>query len=336
MAEGRDKMQDANAPTPDRSTTVVFGGAGFIGTHLMERLQARGAGRIVSLDIRAPQRPVAGVDYLIGDVRDLSGLTLDGPVSAVFNLAAVHTTPGHEPWEYYDTNIRGAIEVTRFARRHAVRQIVFTSSISVYGPDEQPKDETTPPNPVSDYGRSKFIAEQVHRDWLASDAAHRLVIARPAVVFGLGEGGNFTRLARMLDKGIFVYPGRRDTIKSCIYVGDLVSWMLAAAGHEDRFVLFNGAFSNRYTIEQIVETFRQTAFPGARSFMVPAAVLKTLAALMRPVSAAGLGIHPDRIEKLMVSTNILPGWAEAAGLPTRDLLAARLGEWREMGGGSFR
>jgi nucleoside-diphosphate-sugar epimerase len=314
---------------------VVFGGAGFIGGHLMERLKAEGFERIVSVDVRAPKRSVAGVEYLLHDVRALDDLDLGEPVPVLFNLAAVHTTPGHEPWEYYDTNVLGGISITRFARRHQTQSIIFTSSISVYGPDEVAKDETTAPTPVSDYGRSKFMAEQVHKDWLAEDEGHKLVIARPAVVFGPGEGGNFTRLARMLKKGFFLYPGRKDTIKSCIYVGDLVSWMLEASTRADRFILFNGAFSNRYTIEEIVETFRKVAYPQAKTFMVPAGVLKTAATILRPLSVANLGIHPDRIEKLMISTNILPSWAETAELETRDRLQAGLEEWKSISEGEF-
>lgn len=314
---------------------IVFGGAGFIGTHLLQTLKDLGMTRLVSLDLREPRRPVDGVDYRIGDVRDLSGFDLGMPVALIFNLAAVHTTPGHEPWEYYGTNVSGATEITRFARRHGTRRVVFTSSISIYGPDEVTKDEQTPPAPTSDYGRSKRMAEEIHMDWLKQSPENRLVIVRPAVVFGHGEGGNFTRLANMLEKGFFVYPGRRDTIKSCIYVGDLVAWMLEAAGRGDRFILFNGAFTNRYTIEEIVETFRAIAYPKARTFMVPAVVLKFAAALLRPVSVTGLGIHPDRIEKLMVSTNILPSWAESAGLSTRDRLEPALREWMTQGAGKF-
>lgn len=316
-------------------TIVVVGGAGFVGTHLMERLISQGLRRIVSIDLRAPKRPVAGVDYRLHDVRDLDSLDLGETVPVLFNLAAVHTTPGHEPWEYYGTNVLGAIGVARFARRHDTKTIIFTSSISVYGPDEVAKDETTPPTPISDYGRSKFMAEQIHRDWLHEVDGRKLVISRPAVVFGLGEGGNFTRLSQMLRKGFFVYPGRKDTIKSCIYVGDLVTWLLEAGSRDDSFILFNGAFSERYTLEQIVETFREIAYPKARTFMVPAGALRSAAAVLRPLSSAGLGIHPDRIQKLMVSTNILPGWAEQAGLPTRDRLRPGLEEWKATGGGLF-
>lgn len=315
---------------------VVFGGSGFIGGHLMENLKAEGLHRIISIDSKEPNRPVSGVTYRLHDVRDLDEINLSERVSLIFNLAAVHTTPGHEPWEYYDTNVHGAMSVVKFARRHHTKSIVFTSSISVYGPDEDAKDELSPPTPVSDYGRSKFMAEQVHRAWLEESPDAKLVISRPAVVFGMGEGGNFTRLAKMLEKGFFVYPGRRDTIKSCIYVKDLASWLIEAAKLSDRYILFNGSYSERFTIEQIVDTFRQVAFPKARTFLIPASLLRFAAVLLRPLSSTGLGIHPDRIKKLMASTNVLPGWAEKAGLATRNRLKSGLEEWRAEGGGNFR
>lgn len=317
------------------NTIVVFGGAGFIGTHLMAKLRKDGHSKVISVDIRDPKRAVDGVDYIKHDVRDLSALSFGDTVPTLYNLAAVHTTPGHEPWEYYDANVTGAIEIIKFARRHKTDAITFTSSISVYGPSESPKDETTALAPTSDYGRSKRMAELVFNEWLNEAPDRKLVVTRPAVVFGYGEGGNFTRLARMLSKGWFVYPGRRDTIKSCIFVEDLVSWILAAGERSERFILFNGAYTDRYTIENIVDTFRDVAFPKARTFMVPAAVLKVAASILRPFSAAGLGVHPDRIEKLMVSTNVLPHWAEAEGLFTQDRLRLALERWAEQTDGNF-
>ncbi len=52
----------------------------------------------------------------------------------VYNLAAVHTTPGHEDWEYFWTNVWGAIHICEFATRVDARMVFFTSSISTYGP----------------------------------------------------------------------------------------------------------------------------------------------------------------------------------------------------------
>lgn len=316
-------------------TTVVTGGAGFVGTHYLQRLaQEDGADNLISLDISRPKRPVADVDYRQVDIRDLSGLHVAAPIRRIIHLAAVHTTPGHLPWEYYDTNVTGAVQVARFAERMNVPTINFTSSISVYGPSEELKSEGSTPEPISDYGRSKRMAELILEDW-QRHTGNRLIVTRPAVVFGYGEGGNFTRLAKLLQKGMFIYPGRRDTIKSCIYVGDLISWMMHAETIDTPYTLLNGAFSDRYRTEDIVAAFKQVAFPQAREITVPAAVLKTAAGLLRPLSMAGLGIHPERIEKLMKSTNVVSRWAEEQGLPTHDRLALGLEEWRIQSNGDF-
>src|SRR5260221_12640914 len=137
-------------------TSVVFGGSGFIGTHLLRTLAASSGDQVISADIRDPKNAVPGVDYRRADVRDLCDFTVSGSISTLYNLAAVHTTPGHPDHEYYETNVLGASEVTAFARRMGVKEIVFTSSISVYGPGEETKSETSPLAPVSPYGRSKM------------------------------------------------------------------------------------------------------------------------------------------------------------------------------------
>lgn len=319
----------------DQGAIVAFGGGGFIGSHLLRQLVSNCPSRLISVDIRPPKIKVPGVDYKIADVRDLSALDVGAEVGTIYNLAAVHTTPGHPAHEYYETNIRGALEVSAFARRQGVKRIVFTSSISVYGPGEETKSEASLPQPESPYGRSKWMAEDIHRSWLAESEAHRLVICRPAVVFGHAEGGNFTRLARLLRRGLFVYPGRRDTIKACYYVEDLVDSLLHAASLEERFIVFNGCYADRYTLEEIVETFRSHHFPQARTLTVPRAVVLGFAAALRPMAGAGIGIHPDRVMKLVRSTDVVPGWLESRGLAGRDRLPAALQRWKDDSAGAF-
>lgn len=310
-----------------RRTIVVFGGSGFIGSHLLRRLVAVGTGRIVSVDRREPRSRIPGVQYVNADVRDLSGFDIEGEIETIWHLAAVHTTPGHPAHEYYETNIAGATEVTAFARRRNVRTIVFTSSISVYGPGEDKKSEETQPAPETAYGWSKWLAEGIFRNWLGEDVSRRLVIVRPAVIFGRDEGGNFTRMAKLLKKGIFIYPGRKDTIKACFYVEDLLVALDYALSLERRYVLFNGCYPDRYTLEQIVETFRVTHFPKVRTFMVPRFVVMAMASMLRPFSALGMGIHPERVMKLVRSTDVVPGWLQDQRIARYGQLPSALERW---------
>lgn len=311
---------------------LVTGGSGFIGTALTRKLVSSGA-NVVSLDLKEPRERLPNVDYRIGDVRDLSGFQAD--VDHIYNFAAVHTTPGHEPYEYYSANVAGANEITRFAERNGVRKITFTSSISVYGPSEEMKTEASVPAPQSDYGHSKLLAEKIHMAWLDRSPENKLVVVRPAVVFGPGEGGNFTRLAQLLKKGFFIYPGRKDTIKACIYVEDLLSAILFAEAKDDRFILFNGAYPNRYTLQEIISVLIKDHFSGAREYMVPRGVVTNAAALIKALGLSKIGVHPERVTKLVRSTDIYPDWLDKNNFEFPASLNAVMGRWSKDTNGTF-
>ena len=250
---------------------IIFGGSGFIGTHLIHLLNEtkQPEDKIYDLDIVMPGEEGVvpgivekndGVEYIRLDVR--KSIEFDFTPTEndiIFNLAAVHRTPGHPDNEYFETNIRGAENVTAFAEKHNIHKILFTSSIAPYGAAEELKTEETLPTPNTPYGISKFVAEKIHEKWQAMDENKReLTIVRPGIVYGKGEHGNMTRLYKGQKKRYFFYAGRRDTIKACIYVKELVLFFKYRMIDND-FVgvdIFNCTFEPAYNIQQICETMQ--------------------------------------------------------------------------------
>jgi nucleoside-diphosphate-sugar epimerase len=317
---------------------IVFGGAGFIGSHLCDVLAASGkVERIVVADVVEPDTPHPDVTYRHVDVRAPIPTDLaepDAPV-VVYNLAAVHRTPGHPDHEYYETNVLGAVNVCDFARAVGCEEIVFTSSIAVYGAGEERKSEDSRPTPDSAYGWSKLLAESIHRSWRREASERQLTISRPAVIFGPGENGNFTRLARSIERGLFWYPGRRDTVKGCGYVGELVQAMLFVQDQGEPEITFNFCYRDDYTIEDICHAFERVAGRKAVRGTIPSWLMMTAAAVFEFLDKIGLenDINRARILKLTRSTNIEPATLKSLDYVYETDLEEALSRWRAAGDG---
>ena len=298
---------------------IIFGGSGFIGTHLIHLLKeecVKENDKIYDLDIVMPGEEGVvpgvvekneGVEYIRLDVRkpfDFEFTPTKDDI--IFNLAAVHRTPGHEDIEYFETNIRGAENVTAFADKYNIRKMLFTSSIAPYAASEEAKYETTLPTPNTPYGISKLVAEKIHMIWQAKDLSRELTIVRPGIVYGKGEHGNMTRLYQGMKGHYFVYTGRKDTIKGSIYVKELVLFFKYRM-IDNSFPgvdLYNCSFEPPYTIQEICETMQKATDLHVKVPMIPGGLLMTAARILGPIGGKKVGIHPDRVKKLMISTNV--------------------------------
>ena len=307
-------------------TVVIFGGTGFIGTHICQHwLRENLADQIILVDLLPPRdEPYtselqAGINsgrvvFVDGDVRnDLWRDQLPSGADLIFNLAAIHREPGHESHEYFETNLKGAENICKWASDVQCTRIVFTSSISPYGPSEVLKDEDSQPAPETPYGTSKLAAEKIHREWQCADSRRKLLILRPGVVFGPGEGGNVTRLLRSLIKGYFVYVGNRDTRKAGGYVKELSYVAQFALEYQDRtgekFTLLNFSMNPTPRLQEFVRAIqhvggiRRGPLNVPRSLLIGAsypidAVARTFG-IRQPIS-------PVRVRKLFRSTSIDP------------------------------
>lgn len=280
---------------------VIFGGSGFVGRHYRNYIKEKfPAVNVLSLDIKPDS------ESLFVDVREQIEIAENfGLNDIIINLAAVHKTPGHPDYDYFETNIRGAENVCQFAEKHNISKIIFTSSIAPYGAAEEEKKESTLPQPNTPYGISKLVAEHIHKEWQASLQGRRLLILRPGVIFGKGENGNFTRLYHAIRKKRFFYPGRKDTIKACIYVKDLIQLSFQIfESYDEGSRIYNFAYAPGKSIEDIVSTMCKVAGLKAPKLLISGHFLIFAARMIHFLGGGRMGIHPDRVKKLMISTNI--------------------------------
>lgn len=325
---------------------IIIGGTGFIGTHLANLIaQTYPKAKIYNLDIVEPGRPLPTVKnykpalkegekhkatFVYCDVRKPIEVSFAvTPEDVIFNFAAVHRTPGHPDYEYFETNIRGAENICAFAEKHGIKKIVFTSSIAPYGAAEELKEEITLPTPNTPYGISKLVAEKIHMAWQAKDPNRQLTIVRPGVVFGRGENGNFSRLYWGIKKHTFAYPGRKDTIKACIYVKELVRFILwNVEERKTPFDIFNCTFEPAYTIEEIVKTIKKVTGLTQWVPYIPNAIIMPAAACFKLIGSP-MGICPARVKKLQISTNICGKKLAASGYKFKYSFEEAIADWYE-------
>jgi GlcNAc-P-P-Und epimerase len=327
---------------------VIFGGTGFIGTHTAQRmLREPEIEQVTLVDIRPPRTDAYAASlqaalasgkarFVQHDIRQ--PLPLDGLPKAdlIFNFSAVHREPGHQPHEYYETNLLGTTNVCAYADAVDCRHIVFTSSISPYGPSEELRHEDSLPVPETPYGGSKLVAEKMHIAWQTSSPGRKLLILRPGVVFGPGEGGNVTRLVRSLVKGYFVYMGNKETRKAGGYVKELCNVFLFGIDYQNKsgedVTLLNFSVRPTPALSQYVEAIRTVTGIRRAPFSIPR---KLLLGISYPIDFVASifrikqPISPTRIRKLYRSTNIEPRRLQELGYAYQYTMEESFADWRK-------
>lgn len=149
---------------------LVTGGAGYIGSHTVRQLRARGDDVVVFDSMRTGFRQAIGdVPLVVGDVTDAVALAetfATYPITSIVHFAARKAVGEsmESPATYFQRNVGGTLALAEQARRAGVEHIVFSSSCSVYGtPASLPVDETAPLNPESPYAQTKLMCEQMLR-----------------------------------------------------------------------------------------------------------------------------------------------------------------------------
>jgi nucleoside-diphosphate-sugar epimerase len=204
----------------------VTGGTGFVGAHLVKALVARGD-RVTAL-VRRPALAAqlgwsADVRLVRGDLSAEAALR-EGSTGADVVYHVAGQIAARNLAEFMACNRDGTANVLEAARDSGVRRVVFVSSLAVAGPTTpgHPIDETRPPAPVTDYGRSKLAAEVLVRampfEW---------TIVRPPVVYGEWDRGTL-KIFQLAQRGLVPVFGDGSQELSIIYAEDLARSLIAA------------------------------------------------------------------------------------------------------------
>jgi nucleoside-diphosphate-sugar epimerase len=202
------------------NSTFIFGGAGFVGSRLVSYLDKKNIKNFVG-DINDSSEKTIKLD-----IEDQDSLDHIAGSDCIVNLAAIHRDDIRPLSRYDDVNVQGSVNVCEAARKHGINKIIFTSSVAIYGFAPADTDESGQPNYFNDYGRTKYLAEQVYKEWQAEDPENRtLVIVRPTVIFGEGNRGNVYNLLKQIASRRFVMFGNGRNRKSMAYVENVAAFL---------------------------------------------------------------------------------------------------------------
>ena len=311
-------------PDPPRHVALI-GGSGFVGQHVAHRLFARGIS-FTNLDRVAPTAPGPAADHWqMADLSDLATLR-DGIADStdVMLLAAEWRDDVSPVSRYFAVNVDGTRNVLSAMQTHGIHRVIFTSSVSVYGPTSLPVDEAHPPSPINPYGQSKLEAEAVLRQWAAANQGSMLTIVRPTVIFGPGNRGNVWNLISQMAQGPFVMIGDGHNRKSMAYVENVADFLIHCLQMPQGQHLFNYADGPDYSMNELVALVdSRLGKPSRPNLRIPRS-LALLAAHVGEVLARMFGRSPritrERVFKFCANTQYAAHAAHQSGYRPRVAL----------------
>lgn len=267
-------------------STLVLGGAGYIGSHMVDSLRAQNKAVVVVDNLATGHRLAVPEDipFYQVDIRDKAALSAvfdQEEIDQVVHFAASSIVPESmtDPLKYFDNNTAGMISLLEVMLEHDVKQIVFSSTAATYGDaKESPIKETTPQLPINPYGLSKLQMEQIMA-W--ADKAYDLkwVALRYFNVAGAKPDGSIgedhpteTHLVPII---LQTALGERDAItmfgddyntpdgfnvRDYVHVMDLVDAHVLALDYLAKGNVsnqFNLGTANGYSVKQMVEAARE-------------------------------------------------------------------------------
>lgn len=201
---------------------LIIGGSGFVGTRLIKLF---GTNSCINID-KSPS-------YFYNNITSIQNICDKGieekikkNTKTVVLLAAEHRDDVSPTSLYYDVNVQGTKNVLEAMDKKGIKNIIFTSSVAIYGLNKKNPNEQHLADPFNHYGKSKWQAEIALREWYNKDPKNRsLTIIRPTVIFGERNRGNVYNLLKQIASGKFLMVGKGNNKKSMAYVGNVAAFI---------------------------------------------------------------------------------------------------------------
>jgi nucleoside-diphosphate-sugar epimerase len=266
---------------------VIFltGASGYVGTHLLRRLIAKGE-RVRALVL--PSDPAEAlrsepVEIVSGDVTDLASFEAQGAGIAAIVHAAALMLP-NAPDRIHRVNVLGTAALLRFAAAWDIRRFVYLSAVSAVYPEK------------NSYGRSKAEAER-----LVSSSGLDYTILRPTMIYGVDGGLHFQKLVRLVRRVPFVFPmvGSGRARLQPVYIDDVVTAIeTVLAGPRSIGKTYNVSGATVVRFEELADLILAETRLRRFKLRVPAGLCTALARLVAVVSPVSF-LSPEAVHGLL-------------------------------------
>ena len=232
----------------------IIGGSGFVGSLLIRHL---GEEKCINLDKN--KSPFFQSLTTLCDIRNKGSIKINTNSSFVVLLAAEHRDDVSPTSLYYEVNVQGTKNVLDKMDELGIKNLIFTSSVAVYGLNKKNPDENHDKDPFNHYGKSKWKAELEIEKWYKENPEDKSVtIIRPTVIFGERNRGNVYNLLRQISSGKFLMIGKGQNKKSMAYVGNIVAFIQNRIEKQEAgYHIFNYADKPDFTMTELSSLIEQ-------------------------------------------------------------------------------
>jgi len=243
---------------------LLIGGSGFVGSHIIKLL---GKENCYNIDIK-PSILYNDITF-IHDIRE--PLNFNKKVNLVILLAAEHKDDVTPFSLYYDVNVIGTKNVLNFMDNYQIKNLIFFSSVAVYGMNLKNANEESKTIPFNHYGNSKLKAESEINFWYNNDPINKKVnIIRPTVIFGQNNKGNVYNLISQIVKGKMVQIGNGFNCKSIAYVENVSSFVNFIINNTiEGFEIYNYSDKPDLNMNQFISLIKQKSNINYKLMNVP-------------------------------------------------------------------